>query len=140
MIERAKENWRRFRESEQGHRFQDRYRRHQENRRGRFDARTFLSIGGGTLVVVGGLIAVPGSGPSWVITFLGLGLIAGEFRPVARFMDRAEVKLRALTRWFVGLWTSSSTAVKVLTCLAILLCLAALGYAAYYLCFVSSNG
>ena len=102
MIGRAKENWRHFKESEQGHRFQDRYRRYQENRRGRFDPRTFLSIGGGILVVTGGLFAVPGPGPGWVITFLGLGLIAGEFRPVAHFMDRAEVNLRALARWVVG--------------------------------------
>jgi uncharacterized protein (TIGR02611 family) len=112
VIEKAKEYWRRFKESEAGHRFQDRYRRHQENRRSRFDARMFLSIGGGILVVVGGLIAVPGPGPGWVIIFLGLGLIAGEFLPVARFLDRAEVKLRAAAQWAVNAWTSSSIAVK----------------------------
>lgn len=138
MIERARENWRRFKESEPGQRFQDRYRRHQENRRGELDPRTFLSIGGGILVVVGGLIAVPGPGPGWLITFLGLGLVAGEFQPVARSMDRAEVKLRALARWVAGAWTSSSTAVKVSICLAILLCLVALVYVAYYLFFGSS--
>jgi hypothetical protein len=98
MIEKAKENWRRFKESEPGHRF----RQHQENGRGRFDAQTFLSIGGGILAVVGGLVAVPGPGPGWVITFLGLGLIAGEFQTVVRFMDRIEMKLRALARWLVG--------------------------------------
>jgi uncharacterized protein (TIGR02611 family) len=139
VIEKAKENWRRFKESEQGHRFQDRHRRHQENRRGGFDPWTLLSIGGGILVVVGGLIAVPDPGPGWVITFLGLGLIAGGFRPVARFMDRAEVNLRALARWAVGAWSSSSTGGNGLICLAILLCLAALGYGAYYLFFSGSN-
>ena len=139
VFERAKENWRRIKKSEQGNRFQDRYRRHQENRRGRFDPRTFLSIGGGILVV-GGLIAVPGPGPGWVITFLGLGLIAGEFRPVAHFMDRVEVKLRALARWVVDAWKSSSTAAKASICLAILLCLTALVYVAYYLFFGVSSG
>jgi uncharacterized protein (TIGR02611 family) len=139
VIEKAKENWRRFKESEQSHRFQDRHRRHQENRRGGFDPWTLLRIGGGIFVVVGGLIAVPGPGPGWVITFLGLGLIAGEFRPVARFMDRAEVNLRALARWAVGAWSSSSTGIKVLICLAILLSLATLGYVAYYLFFSGSN-
>jgi hypothetical protein len=69
-IERAKENWRRFKESEPGHRFQNRYRRHQENRRGKLDPRTFLSIGGGILIVVEGLVACPDrvlaeSSPSW---------------------------------------------------------------------------
>ncbi len=92
------------------------------------------------MVVVGGLFAVPGPGPGWVITFLGLGLIAGEFRPIARFMDRAEVKLRAAVRWGVSVWAGSSTVMKVLVCVVILLCLAALGYGAYYLFFGSSNG
>ena len=139
MIERAKENWRRYKESEPGRRFQDRYRRHQENRRGGFDARALLSIVGGVVVVVGGLITVPGPGPGWVITFLGLGLIAGEFRPIARFMDRAEVKLRALAQWSVDIWTKSSTLTKAWICLGILLCLAALGYGAYHLFFGSSD-
>ncbi len=92
------------------------------------------------MVVIGVLIAVPGPGPGGVITFLGLGLIAGEFRPIARYMDRAEVKLRALARWLVGAWTSSSTTVKASICLAILLCIAELGYGAYYLFFGGSNG
>ena len=64
----------------------------------------FLRIGGGILVVVGGLVTIPGPSPGWVITLLGLGLIAGEFRRVARFMDRVEVKLRALARRLVDAW------------------------------------
>jgi hypothetical protein len=44
-----------------------------------------------------------------------------------------------MARWVVGVWTSSSTLAKVLACLAILLCLAALGYGAYYLFFSGSN-
>jgi uncharacterized protein (TIGR02611 family) len=113
---------------------------YQENRRGKVDARTFLSIGGDILVVVGDLVAVPGPGPGWVITFLGLGLIADEFRPVARFMDRAEVRLRVLARWVVGTWTSSFTAAKASTCLGILLCLTTLVYVAYCLFFGGSRG
>ena len=139
MIDRAKENWLRVKESEPGRRFRDRYRRHQENRRGRFDARTFLSIGGGILVVVGGLVAVPGPGPGWVITFLGLGLIAGEFLPVARLMDRAELKLRAWTRRVAGARPKPYTATKVSVCLAILLCIRAVGDGANYLFFGGSN-
>jgi hypothetical protein len=49
------------------------------------------------------------------------------------------VNLRALTRWTVGAWSSSSTGIKVLICLAILLSLATLGYVAYYLFFSGSN-
>ncbi len=139
MIEKAKENWRQFKESEPGHRFQDGYRRRQQSSSGRFSPRTLLGVVGGIAIVVGGLIAVPGPGPGWVITFVGLGLIAGEFRPIARFMDWAEVKLRALARWGADIWMSSSTVVKALICLAILLCIAALGYGSYHLFFGGSN-
>jgi len=54
-------------------------------------------------------------------------------------MDRAEVNLRALAKWAVGAWASFSTGVKVLIYLAILLCLVALGYGAYYLFFSGST-
>ena len=140
MIERARENWRQFKESEPGERFQDGYQRRQQRSRGRFSVRSLLGIAGGVLVVVGGLIAIPGPGPGWLITFLGLGLISGEFRPIARFMDWSEVKLRVLGRWGAGVWTRSHTVAKVSICLAVLLCVTALGYAAYYLFFGGSNG
>ena len=91
------------------------------------------------MVMVEGLTGVAGPRPGWVLTFLGLGLIAGEFLPVARFMDRGEVKLRAAARWLASTWTSSSSIAKVSVCLAILLCIAALGYGAYYLFFGGSN-
>lgn len=135
MIEKARENWRRLKESEPGERFQDGYRRRQQNSRVRFSVRALLGVVGGILVVVGGLIAIPGPGPGWLITCFGLGLIAGEVRSFARFMDRAEVKLRMLGRWCAGVWTKSHTVAKVSICLAGLLCVAALGYAAYYLFF-----
>lgn len=64
VIGRAKENWWQFKESEQGHRFQDRYRRHQENRRGRFDPRTFLSIGAGSWSWSEALSPCPVRGPA----------------------------------------------------------------------------
>lgn len=140
MIKRARENWRRLKESEPGERFQDGYRRRQQSSRGRSSVRALLGIVGGVLVVVGGLIAIPGPGPGWIITCFGLGLIAGEVRSIARFMDRAEVKLRVLGRWGAGVWTRSPTVAKVSICLAILLCIAALGYGAYYLFFGGSNG
>ena len=90
---------------------------------------------GGVLIVLGGIVAVPGPGPGWLIVFLGLGLVAGEFRPIARFMDWAEIRLRRLARWAAGVWANSSPAVKALIVVAILLCAAALGYGAYRLLF-----
>lgn len=84
-----------------------------------------------------GIVAVPAPGPGWLIFFLGLGLIAGEFLPVARFMDWAEVRLRRLARWAIGKWTRSSPAARASIVLAILISAAALGYASYRLVFGS---
>jgi len=101
----------------------------------RFDLGLVASVLGGVLIVLGGIVAVPGPGPGWLIVFLGLGLVAGEFRPIARFMDWAEVRLRRLARWAAGVWANSSPAVKALIVVAILLCAAALGHGAYRLLF-----
>jgi len=71
---------------------------------------------------------------------VGLCLGAGEFRTVARFMDRVEVKLRAFVRWVVDARKSSSTTAKVSICLAILLCLTTLVYVVNSLFFGGSSG
>ncbi len=135
MIEKIRESWQSFKESEPGQRFKDRYRRRQQSKSGKFDLGLVVSVLGGILIVLGGIVAVPGPGPGWLIVFLGLGLVAGEFRPIARFMDWAEVRLRRLARWAAGVWVNSSPAVKALIVVAILLCAAALGHGAYRLLF-----
>jgi hypothetical protein len=83
---------------------------------------------GGFLIVIGGVIAVPGPGPGWLIILLGLWMLAGELLFFARFMDKVEVKLRRLARRVVGIWTISSALVKGLITLTILVCVAVLGY------------
>lgn len=35
---------------------------------------------------MGDIVAGPGPEPGWLIVFLGLGMVAGEFKPAARFM------------------------------------------------------
>jgi phage shock protein PspC (stress-responsive transcriptional regulator) len=122
MIQKARENWRRFKQSEPGHRFQDHHRHHQSRIGRRSYLRGFFGIVGGLLVVVGGLIAVPGPGPGWLVILLGLGIIAGESLSFARSFDRAEVKLRGLVRRVGDLWRISPTAVRILIVLAILAC------------------
>ena len=83
---------------------------------------------GGSLIVVGGMIAVPGPGPGWLIVLLGTWMLAGELLFLARFMDRGEVRLRRLARRVVDTWTISSALVKGLITLTILVCVAVLGY------------
>jgi len=127
MIEKARENWRRFKQSEPGHRFQD-HHRYQQSRLGKGSyLRGFFSLVGGLLVVFGGLIAVPGPGPGWLIILLGLGMVAGQSLFFARLFDGAEVKARWLVRWVIGTWRTSPAFAKVLIVLAILACVTVTG-------------
>ncbi|MGH3088197.1 MAG: hypothetical protein ACRDSJ_12865 [Rubrobacteraceae bacterium] len=98
MIERIKKSWRRFASSHPGHRFRDRYRYHQSKGRGRFHpVKLFYIFGGLTLIVLSALFGwLPVLG--WGTAFLGLGMIAGEFKPAARLMDWGEVRARKLFR------------------------------------------
>lgn len=137
MIERAKENWRRFKQGKPGHRFQDHHHRCQRGYGSRSYLRGLFGIVWGLLVVVGGVIAVPAPGPGWLIILLGLGMIAGESLSFARSVDRAEVRLRQLARLVAGAWAISPVPVKVLIVLTILACATALGYGMYCLIFGS---
>ena len=91
--------------------------------------------------MVGGLILAFGSlafgvlpGPGILTFFLGVGMIAGEFRPVARLLDWSEVRARELGRWVGGIWRSS-VAGKVLIVLVGAICVAGVLYVAYRLLF-----
>ena len=125
--ERVKESSRYFKESKPGHRFQDHHHDHQQSSSGRSRLQVILCVFGGFLIVVGGIIAVPGPGPGWLIILLGLWMLAGELLFFARSKDKVEVKLRRLARRVAGIWTVSSALVKGLITLTILVCVAALG-------------
>jgi hypothetical protein len=79
-------------------RFRERYRLRQSRGRGRsgwHPARLSYLAGGTALVVVSALFEwMPVLG--WGTVVLGLAMIAGEFYPVARLMDRLEVRARRL--------------------------------------------
>ena len=96
MIKRIRWNWHHFASGRAGLRFRDRYRLHQSRRRGGFDIVRICYIVGGTLLiavsVLFGWLPVLG----WGTAILGLSMIAGEFYPVARLMDRLEVRVRQL--------------------------------------------
>ena len=87
-----------------------------------------FNLAGGFTLIVAGFLFVPTPGPSHIIIVIGLWMLAGEFLPLARFFDRLEVKLRGSGRWIRIVWIKSSSVVRVLIILTILLCLAALGY------------
>jgi len=97
MIERIKKSWWLFANSRPGHRFGERYRLHQSRRRRRrFDPARLAYIIGGVVLI--GFSALFGWLPilGWGTAILGLGIIAAEFYPAARLMDRLEVRARRL--------------------------------------------
>jgi hypothetical protein len=91
--------------------------------------------------VVGGFILAVGSlalgvlpGPQTLTFLVGVGMIAGEFRPVARLLDWTEVRAREFGRWVGGIW-SSSAAGKLLVVSVATICVAAVLWGAYLLLF-----
>src|SRR5918994_7555806 len=134
MMARTKQSWRAFKESKPGHRFQDRYRRRQESEHGWRDPRKLFYVVGGLVLAVGSLVLGVLPGPGTLTFFLGLGMIAGEFRPVARLLDWAEVRVRKVAQWVRGIWRSS-VAGKALVASVATICVAAVLYVAYLLLF-----
>ncbi len=127
MIERTKQSWHAFKDSDPGRRFQDRYDRRQHAEHGGWTMGAMLNVGLGVAIALAGLLL------GWIITFLGLGLLGSEFAPLARALDRAEVKLRGVVQWAKGVWDQSSPIVKALVVSVGVLGVAVIGYGAYQL-------
>ena len=134
MIARTKQSWRRFKESEPGHRFQDRYRRRQQSEHGWRDPSRLFYVVGGLVLAVGSLLLGVLPGPGMLTFFLGPGMIAGEFGPAARLLDWAEVGARRLARWVGDIWRSSAAG-KVMVVSVAAICAAAILYVAYLVLF-----
>lgn len=67
----------------------------------------------GTLVLVVGIITIPYPGPGWAIVFLGLGILATEFRAAQVVLHHARRRYDAVMAWF----TRQHIAVKALSAL-----------------------
>lgn len=99
MIERIRKSWQLFASGRPGLRFRDRYRLHQSRRR-----RSGFDLLGLARVVIGTVLVVTSALLGWLpvlgwgTAILGLGLIASEFYPMARLMDRLEVRARVLLK------------------------------------------
>ena len=132
MIGRAKRSWHLFTSSKPGDRFQVRYYYRKQRSPGRL-SRIFNIVFASALVIVSTFFGWA-PGPGLLTFFVGLALLGGEFLPVARFLDWAEVRVRRFERFVSGLWRAS-VAGKVLILLTILLCIAAPGYGIYRVFF-----
>ncbi len=118
MIGWVRKHWEQFKEDEPGRRFQDSYRRNRQNSSSRFNAGRILNIVAGLLLVIVSLFFGWAPGPGLLTFFIGLGMIAGEFRPAAVFLDWAEVRLRKLWRIARAIWASAPPGERALIVLA----------------------
>ena len=139
MLDQAKQSWHEFKESEPGHRFQDRYERRRRSERSKFDLRKILNLVIGVALIFAGIFLIAAPGPGWLTVFLGLGFIGSEFLPVARALDWAEIKGRAIAEWAQDAWERSPLVVKVLIVVLALAIAAALAYGVYSIIFSSSG-
>jgi hypothetical protein len=70
-----------------------------------------------------------------MLTFVvGLGMIAGEFRSAARFLDWSEVHGAKSWRFITAAWRSSVFAKSIIV-LCVIALMSASGYAAHWLFF-----
>jgi hypothetical protein len=79
---------------------------------------------------VGGLLP----GPGWGTAIIGFALIAGEFLPAARLLDRAELELRSFWQFIRDIWGHSWVG-KVLIIAVTMIIVFILGYTVYALLF-----
>jgi hypothetical protein len=132
MIGRAKRSWRHFTSSKPGDRFQVRYYYRKQSGPGRL-SKIFNIVIGSALVIFSAFFGWA-PGPGVVTLVIGLAMIGGEFLPVARFLDWAEVKLRKLAHFVEKVWRSS-TICKALVVLLVLILVATFGYVIYAVFF-----
>ena len=135
MLNKLKESWQQFKDAEPGPRFEERYEPRQRESEGKFSLGKILNIVFGLAIAVVGIILIPAPGPGAIIVFVGLGLIGSEFLPIARALDRTEVRLRAIQEWAQEVWKRLPLPVKMLIILFLAVCAAAAAYTAhqYYL-------
>ncbi len=119
MTDSARGSWQRFKRDRPGRRFRNRYRRQQQSEGGWRDPRRLFFVVGGLLIAIGSLALGVLPGPGTLTFFLGLGMIAGEFYPVARLLDWAEVRARKLARWVGGIWRSSDAGKALVASVAV---------------------
>ena len=89
---------------------------------------------GGSVLAIASLLLAPLPGPGMLTVLLGLGMVAGEFRPGARLLDWGEVRARRLARWVGGVWRASAAGKASVVSVAAV-CVAAVLYVAYLLLF-----
>src|SRR5687767_7861268 len=90
MVQRFKTLYAKLAEAEPGERFIN-YYRYRQRKGGEGRWKGVIGVTAGLcMVIMGSLLSIPPGVPGFLLSFAGLGLIAGRSRAVAVFLDRAE--------------------------------------------------
>ncbi len=135
MITRMKRSLRDFQESKPGYRFRDRYERRHQQIRSRLSPSSIFYVVGGVLLVVASVFLGPAPGFGFGTAFVGLALLASEVFFIARFLDKAEVRLRSLGREFRDIWRTLPDVGKALLVTVAVILVVAFLYGLYWLFF-----
>ena len=132
-------SWHEFKEGRPGRRFQDAARRNAASRsKHGLLYRCVRPLLGILLLLIGVfLCVVPGPGIPFIL--LGLSILSGSSKTIARFLDWSELKLRALINWLKRWWHHSPQAGKVAAVLLVCAIATGLCYGAYFLVFVRGS-
>jgi hypothetical protein len=135
MLTNLKQEWRAFRASKPGHRFQERFDRHQRTRKSQSFMRRLLKPFIAIILLAIGVVLTFIPGPGIVFYFAGAGLLAEESRLLARGLDKSELKLRQAYRWSQRWWQQAALWAKVAVVFAAACLASAACYAFYRLFF-----
>lgn len=107
-LDRLRANWERVEQGEPGSRFCAFYEYRRQSRGSGWPLSRILTVGGGVILLLGGLAIGWIPGPGGFISVFGAALLATEWPPLARLLDRVEVLLRDLWRRVRSTWNGSS--------------------------------
>lgn len=98
MLERIKQEWRKFVAEPTGARFERHYERKRQDEKGLLGRSMWIAAG--VFFVLAGIVMLFTPGPGLLAIGFGITCLSRESRRLARFCDRTEVRTRdAWTRW-----------------------------------------
>ena len=131
MFKSLKDGWHRIQADSPGRRFKQQFRRWRESGRTRLTKALFIAAG--VLLIAIGILLLFIPGPGLPTILLGALLIAQQSWPLARALDRTEVRLRNLLMRSWRSWRAFPKARKVLLVVVALFVAGAVGFAAFKL-------
>ncbi len=128
MFKGLKQQWRAFKKDRPGKRFEARYERNKKERPSQSWMVRIFKPAIAIVLLAGGVLLCFIPGPGIPLIIIGAGLLADEWRALARAMDWLELRLRKVVKWAKGWW---ETAPRLARHAVIALAVLAAGGAAY---------